>query len=308
MTKKDLKQLVARARRVTPPGSPSRAKAAIVPPEAGVTNVGAPGADAVNVETVLSSTGEACTVEPEHAPSSLKGSPEGARAISVTIEGVLEHGGLGLGLDSDNLISEVEPSSVCHPPPEPRMNTFAPSPPRPSHPHARLRSRVQPASAKDVRLGDRLLSIDGHSLAGRRIRDVFAEDIAAGQWPAARHELVLQRGAAATAAASAEAPPGSLRVAPCVDILNVGAEEEKHTSAEALEGLFVHLVQEEHHVLEAAARTIQKIYRGKIARRQMHARLHAREHEVEEAIEEVLNGWCKYYGPCNGYLLFELQL
>ena len=152
LTKKDLKQLVARARRVTPPGSPSRAKAAIVPPEAGVTNVGAPGADAVNVETVLSSTGEACTVEPEHAPSSLKGSPEGARAISVTIEGVLEHGGLGLGLDSDNLISEVEPSSVCHPPPEPRMNTFAPSPPRPSHPHARLRSRVQPASAKDVRL------------------------------------------------------------------------------------------------------------------------------------------------------------
>ena len=39
-------------------------------------------------------------------------------------------------------------------------------------------------------------------------------------------------------------------------------------------------------MLEAAARTIQKIYRGKLARRQMHARLHALEHEVEEAIEE----------------------
>ena len=46
----------------------------------------------------------------------------------------------------------------------------------------RLRSRVQPAATKGVRLGDKLLSIDGHSLGGRRIRDVFAEDIAAGQW------------------------------------------------------------------------------------------------------------------------------
>ena len=72
---------------------------------------------------------------------------------------------------------------------------------------------------------------------------------------------------------------------PAADAVNVGAEQ-MHTSAEALEGLFIHLVQEEHHVLEEAARTIQKIYRGKIARRQMHARLHALEHEVEEAIEE----------------------
>jgi hypothetical protein len=73
-----------------------------------------------------------------------------------------------------------------------------PHPPRSHTPRTRLAlPRTQPAEAEGVKLGDRLLSIDGHSLAGKRIRDVFAERIAAGEWPAARHELVLLRVGAA---------------------------------------------------------------------------------------------------------------
>ena len=109
--------------------------------------------------------------------------------------------------------------------------------------------------------------------------------------PASQHAAARRHAARHNLSPPAAQPahfssPAGRTSSTCVDMLNVGAEEEKHTSAEALEGLFVHLVQEEHHVLEEAARTIQKIYRGKIARRQHHARLHALEHEVEEAIEE----------------------
>ena len=63
-------------------------------------------------------------------------------------------------------------------------------------PSPSLVAPTQPAEAKGVQVGDLVLTIDGHSLAGQRIRDVFAERIAAGQWPAARHVLVLLRGAA----------------------------------------------------------------------------------------------------------------
>lgn len=112
--------------------------------------------------------------------------------VTISLEGCHVKGTLGLGLDIHNLISDVEPGSVrraLHTKNRRCAALGSPSAPRgPSHVPS-----VQPAAANGVRVGDKLLSIDGHDIAGRRVRDVFAASIAAGEFPAARHELVLQR-------------------------------------------------------------------------------------------------------------------